>query len=218
MKIDPKCESTIRNFKNIPLPDNRPEWRKEIDPHNRWLKTFMGQGQQHTYWLYKVIDDVFKINPQIKKVIELGTGSGALSIVLGLHAIRIEDPENLNYLITIDHKVLHHRIKRLFHKLDIRYYNEDIFSPISIGRVCYHIQNKACFIFCDGGDKKREFNFYAPIVPPGSVIAAHDWTREIKMEHIEQTVKEQNLIPLFEEEWNREPDYIRTCFWKKTAG
>jgi hypothetical protein len=195
------------------MTDDRPEWRKEIDPHNRWLKTFMGQGQQHTYWLYKVIDDVFHQEKQIERVVELGTGSGALSVVLGLHAQRIG-----SHLLTIDHKKSWQRIDGLFKLLKIEYYEWDISALPTVCLIQNFIGDRPSLVFCDGGNKKWEFNNYAIDIPPGSVIAAHDWTREIKMEHIEQTVKEQNLIPLFEEEWNREPDYIRTCFWKKTGG
>ena len=54
---------------------------------DRWYKTFLGQHQQHTYWLYKVIDDIITDNPQLRRFVEIGTGAGALSVVLGLHAI-----------------------------------------------------------------------------------------------------------------------------------
>jgi hypothetical protein len=35
------------------------------------VNMFLGAKPQHTYWLYKVIDDVLRRNPQVEKFVEL---------------------------------------------------------------------------------------------------------------------------------------------------
>lgn len=35
------------------------------------------------------------------------------------------------------------------------------------------------FLYCDDGNKPREIQVYAPVLPPGSVLGVHDWGTEI---------------------------------------
>jgi len=55
-----------------------------------WHTHFIGQHMQHNYWLYAIIDRVMMANPQIRSVVELGTGAGAVSTVFGLWGIKKE--------------------------------------------------------------------------------------------------------------------------------
>ena len=71
------------------------------------------------------------------------------------------------------------------------------------------------FFFCDGGDKKREFNFYAPLLSSGSVIVAHDYGMEVLPEHIQGTVDRLKLEPIQSEDWRGGKDDIQTCLYLK---
>lgn len=44
--------------------------------------TFVGQYIRHNYYEYYMLDDIIENNPQIKSIIEIGTGNGALTMVL----------------------------------------------------------------------------------------------------------------------------------------
>tara|TARA_R100001443_G_scaffold12706_2_gene22413 strand:- start:3369 stop:4043 length:675 start_codon:yes stop_codon:yes gene_type:complete len=75
----------------------------------------------------------------------------------------------------------------------INYHHQDVFSKETIDHVSENIQEHKTFIFCDGGDKVKEFNTYAPLLKPGDCIAVHDWGVEIHMHQIEDTIKKYNL-------------------------
>lgn len=177
----------------------------------RWHNTFIGAKQQHTYWLYKVIDDILVSNPQIGRFIEIGTGQGALSIVLGLHSLARNTK-----LLTFDTQIRFSKsTQSIFDALSVKLIKDNCFTESSISDVIDWIGITPTFIFCDGDDKPREFNTFSQIVPRGSVIAAHDYSVEIKDSDIEEAVKCFNLRPLCKEEWIGGIDDIQTCFYYK---
>ena len=175
---------------------------------NQWHKLFLGVRQQHNYMLYQFIDDVLK-NTSIERFVEIGTGAGALSVVLGLHAV-IRD----THLLTLDTQVRggKYRLDKVFDALEIEFVQEDCFENVE--RILKHIDGKPCFFFCDGGNKSKEFNTFAPLLPAGSIIAVHDYeTKEIRAKDIEEVAKA--FTPVLEKYWREEKFDIRTCFYKK---
>jgi predicted O-methyltransferase YrrM len=178
---------------------------------DRWHNTFLGIHQQHTYWLYKVIDDVLDCNPQIDRFIEIGTGNGALSVFLGLHALK-----RGTFLFTYDIKERKAKkeLDQIFKALDIVFVQADCFDHPHLG-IVGDIETPI-FLMCDGGDKKKEFNYFAPFLPKGSIIAAHDYGVEILPEHISETVQTLELEPIIQDEWRKQPDDIQCCFYKVT--
>lgn len=174
-----------------------------------WRKSFVGYGQAHAFAMYDTIDKILDENKQIKGIIEIGTGSGSLSIFLGLECYeRAFQP-----LLTFD--IEKRILPLLFELLDIQFINQDCFSKESIKIIKSYLNSPILFI-CDGGNKKKEFNTFAPMLSKGSIIVAHDWTYEICYDDIKDTVKKLELEPIKEEEWCESPDYILTSFWKIT--
>ena len=167
----------------------------------------MGIYQQHTYWLYKVIDDVLNENKQIKGIVEIGTGLGALSIFLGLECYE----RNLKPLLTYDIKQV--AKPRLFDLLNIKAVARNCFDVESVNEIMEYIKEPVLFI-CDGGNKIKEFNFFAYLLPEGSIITAHDWDDEIRIDDVRKTVMEIGLKPLHKDDWVAPPDYIAMSFWK----
>ena len=92
--------------------------------YKRWYGTFLGFKQAHAYWMYKVIEDVIKSNKQIKGIIEIGTGHGALSIFLGLECYE----RGLKPLLTYDNIPPPAGEPKLFKLLGIRFIQRDIFN------------------------------------------------------------------------------------------
>lgn len=175
----------------------------------RWYKTFLGQRQQHTYWLYKIIDDVVTANPQIERFVEIGTGVGALSVILALHAV-----QRGHHLLTFDNRPeLHDSLLPVFRALNVKDSALDHWDCLGVIKI--FIDNRPTFFFCDGGDKSREFNLYAPHLASGSVIAAHDYGMEFQPEDIEETVSKLKLEPLQLEDWRGGKDDIQTCLYMK---
>ncbi len=188
---------------------SRPNNKDNPVVQERWYKTFLGQRQQHTYWLYKVLDDVVTANPQLERFVEIGTGVGALSVILALHAV-----QRGSRLLTFDNRPeLHEPLLPVFQALNVRDTGLDHWD--CFGAVYLLMDKRPTFFFCDGGDKSREFNFYAPYLASGSVIAAHDYGMECRPEDIEDTVTKLKLEPIQPEDWRGGKDDIQTCFYKK---
>ena len=173
-----------------------------------WYTSFLGVRMQHNYGLYKTFDDVLVDNPQIERFVEIGTGGGAVSVILALHATQRD-----THLLTFDTQTRGHKPKvdRIFKKLDVEFVEEDVFENIE--RIQKHIDGKPAFLFCDGGNKILEVNTFAPLLPSGSVIAAHDYGREVYPENVKDA--HVGYVPLYEERWLDTDIQIFTCFHKK---
>jgi hypothetical protein len=150
--------------------------------HPRWHKTFLGIYQQHTYWLYKVIDDILNEN-KIERIVEIGTGRGALSIILGLETYQ----RKLERFITVDLNEPKEAM-RLFKLLNIWFIQADCFD-------CHF---------------PKEFNYFVPKLKSGSIVAIHDWDREVLENDIDKSLVE----PIKKEDWNQNPDNLCTSFWR----
>lgn len=161
-----------------------------------WHLTFIGQYMQHNYWLYYMLDDIIGSNSQIKSIIEIGTGYGALTIVLGLYGIKNRIP-----VFTVDiNPELSKSIQHIFDVLHIQYNYGDCFNNDIITKIDNIIGSQPTYIICDGGDKSKEFNFWAPKIPVDSIISAHDWQAAISMEDIKDIV-DKCFIPYKSERW-----------------
>jgi cephalosporin hydroxylase len=53
-------------------------------------------------------------------------------------------------------------------------------------------------LFCDGGNKPREFQTFAPMTRAGSIIAVHDWRSETKPEDVEPLVLDGTVEPFLD--------------------
>jgi len=51
-------------------------------------------------------------------------------------------------------------------------------------------------LFCDGGDKIKEFNTFASSLKVGDIIGCHDWDMEISMTDIQDEIKKCGLKPV----------------------
>ncbi len=175
---------------------------------NDWHKTFLGVRQQHNYMLYRLIDEVLN-HQHIEKFVEVGTGAGALSVVLGLHAVN-----RGSHLLTFDTQVRGRKpmLDRVFDALEIEFVQGDCFDNVE--RILKHMDGKPCFFFCDGGNKPREFNTFATLLPFGSIIAVHDYeTKELCAEDIAEVASA--LTPVLEKHWRDDIFDVRTCFYRK---
>jgi cephalosporin hydroxylase len=151
---------------------------------------------QHSYYLYNVIDQVMIGNPDISGIVEIGTGYGALTEFLGLWGLSRGVP-----IVTVDHVNIHD--ENVLSALGITYFQTDEFSDEFIDYMKKFIDAYDRILFiCDGGNKPKEFNFWAPLLKTGSIIAAHDWGTEIKLSDISETVNKY-CTPYAQEGWNR---------------
>ncbi len=103
-------------------------------------------------------------------IIEIGTFSGGLSILFGqygflkgipVHTFDIEDKRQNS---------------AIFDALGIHFHVTDCFSTFGDALIKSLLTaSKRAFVFCDGGNKIREFNYYSDLLKSGDVICCHDY-------------------------------------------
>lgn len=118
-----------------------------------------------------MLEWVLTDNKDIKRIVELGTGNGALTLFFGLHMSM-----RAGKVLTFDIKKLmvpewHDLAKRL----NITFEKRNAFAPETVERVRSFIRDGRALIFCDNGDKKKEFPLYTRILKKNDLIMAHDW-------------------------------------------
>ncbi len=102
-------------------------------------------------------------------IIEVGTYTGGLSIHFGLygalkgipvHTWDIEDKRQNN---------------AIFHALSIQFHLDDCFSAKSDELIKSLLKTKRALVFCDGGNKIKEFIYYSDLLKKGDLICCHDF-------------------------------------------
>jgi hypothetical protein len=178
-------------------------------------RLFAGQRAQHSFVLYDYISQVLLDRPEVSAIVEIGTSLGALSIYLGLWGARRGIPvHTFDYsLFAFDpqHNVDEITAKPIFDKLGIVMHRADVFSDDGGREVSGLISGAPVLIFCDGGNKPREVQTFAPMVGDGSIVCAHDWPGEIKPEDVASVVEAARLVPWCQDKWN----FLATAFWFK---
>lgn len=117
----------------------------------------------------------FEEHPDLKTVIELGSGGHGLSIIFALHAVTRGFE-----LIMFDRKrydSLDWPLPRLL-RLEECSHVVDLFSVHGRERVLRLLDTAGLhpiLLFCDNGDKPREFATFAPRLQTGDCIGVHDW-------------------------------------------
>jgi len=181
---------------NKPTPQSL--WAVNSDISWQWHLSFMGQYQQHNYYLYYIIDRIMMQTPSLTKIIELGTGYGALTTVLGLWGIRKNIP-----VYTVDIKP--DKITPIKHVLDhlkISILERDIYSEETTKYLQEIIGNEPILMVCDGLDKSIEINTWVPLLPIGSIVCGHDYRTECIPEKIKD-ITDKHCIPFEEENWEK---------------
>lgn len=160
--------------------------------------TFCGVGFVHNYEAIHLFEQIFKkFRPA--RLIELGTGSGGLSSYLKILCV--------NYgtaFYTYDMKDYREqhpetKLQKLIKLSDSRFI-ADIFEKKTIENISEKIKKNGCsFIYCDDGNKVREFKTYVKFLKNGDIIGVHDWRIEIHAENIEDDIRTYKLIPIFDD-------------------
>lgn len=151
---------------------------------------FLGQRIQHSYAEIAFIDQVLT-EQTFKTLIEFGTAKGGLSLLLGIHALRVEGHA---YTFDVSGEPLLDLYARLKPLIPLTFLRMDVLSDEAVKRVSKLIQRSRTLIYCDA-QKKKEFNLYAPFLKRGDVIMAHDKGVEILYADIAETVKRIGLKP-----------------------
>jgi hypothetical protein len=168
-------------------------WNVTNENALQWHTVFLGRVMQHNYWLYYVIDDILRSN-KVKSIVEIGTGSGALTSVFGLWGI-IQELR----VLSIDNQDVG-TYKNVLKYIKVKLLIADEFLESTKDKILEFVNNEPTYLYCDGGDKKIEFNTFVPLLPRGSIVSVHDWGNECKLENIIE-VAGKYCKPYKEERW-----------------
>jgi hypothetical protein len=147
------------------------------------------------------------------QIIEIGTGVGGFSVFLYLSCLN-----HMTEFVTYDINPTRLMYRGLFNKLNIDYRVADVFGEAKETIINTIQQKGTTVLFCDGGNKIKEFNTFAPYLKKGDYILAHDYAYdksafddyikgkywndcEITLADISSVVDENNLKPFMNNQW-----------------
>lgn len=166
-------------------------------------RRFMGGGMSQSYAAIYWFEYYFEAH-RFDYVIEFGSQKGALSTyfanLAGITEAVFFDTFELYPEVAWNQRI-HEGCGHWFSKLSdispfINSYHDDIFGEKTFNHVKENMEQfDKTFIFCDGGNKIREFQMYAPLLRKNDRIAVHDWGLEIGINNIRETCDKYGLIP-----------------------
>lgn len=141
---------------------------------------------------------------QITRFVELGVHVGGLTAVM---APLVHHKVGFAYLaVEINPGIPVDTVKTL----PVTFLWGDCLDPAIISLVNDFIhQSPNAFIYCDNGNKPKEFATYAPLLRPGDLIAAHDYGTEITAADVGQVVSKNMLKEVYN------PMETRITSWRK---
>lgn len=118
----------------------------------------------------------FDIHPEIRSVVELGSGNGGLSLFFRLQAMQ----RGMRFF-TIDTAQCPAAQTELARAVGLAQccITEDMWANGSATVLSLLVNlPHPLVLLCDGGNKPREFQFFAPRLFPNDYVAVHDWMNE----------------------------------------
>tara|TARA_R100001440_G_scaffold68770_1_gene90401 strand:- start:119 stop:817 length:699 start_codon:yes stop_codon:yes gene_type:complete len=174
-----------------------------LDDVKKINRRFMGGGMSQSYAAIYFFEYYFEAH-RFDYIVEIGSQKGALSTyfanLAGITEALFFDTFEL-YPDMVWNQRIHEGCGHWFKKLSdispfINFYHKDIFSDESYQHIKDNMEQfDRTFIFCDGGDKIKEFKTYAPLLKQGDRIGVHDFGLELGWNSIEETCREYFLIP-----------------------
>lgn len=156
--------------------------------------TFMGTRFSQDWQDLFIWENFFEKYP-MKSFIELGTGSGGMSIFFALQCfsrgIQFHTFDHQRWLETDG------GLPALL-KMGDNYHIVDLFSDVGTKRVAQLIADlyKPMAIFFDNGNKPKEWQTFAPLLSPGDFCIVHDWGTEFLEEDMGDVKVERIMTDL----------------------
>ena len=126
------------------------------------------------------------------RIVEFGTWNGNFSIYLALWCLRRNADfytyDIINWKKATDsfNNNRESSANFLSQFLDGHFEPGNVLEEPLKTKIASLISSDGCTVlFCDNGNKKLEFNLYAPYLKPGDIIIVHDWKKEINPPDIE---------------------------------
>lgn len=144
--------------------------------------TFLGKRMAQSDKAITTWENVLK-KLDFTRIIEIGTFHGGFSIYLLLWTLGDRRKEFHTFDIINWRDYDHNPKIKNFLELDKYFHKMDVFENVGFIKNLINKQG-GNILFCDGGDKEREFNTFAPLLKRFDVIVVHDWLTEVKPENL----------------------------------
>ncbi len=162
---------------------------------------FIGGGMSQNYFAIPWFEYYFDTH-NFEYVVEIGSQKGALSTYFANMAAITESFIFDTYELYPDKDWFSREYEGTGHWFEqlsnispyINHHYENTFARSTYNHIKENMDQFKTFIFCDGGDKVRELNMYAPLLKKGDRIAVHDWNMEIGPTQVAPIMNENNLI------------------------
>jgi predicted O-methyltransferase YrrM len=162
--------------------------RKSNLIENDSLSAYNGWAAQQNDGVYEVMYNFIKeVKP--KQILEIGTALGGFTKFIAFAC------KNLNLdtkIISVDihHKDWYQEIRDMGVELNIENIFSEDYTQVNQKYVDFIKQDGTTIVFCDGGDKVKEFNVLSDFLKVGDLILAHDFAidRDYFNEHIYQKI------------------------------
>ncbi|MBU0846561.1 hypothetical protein KKH23_05175, partial [Patescibacteria group bacterium] len=135
----------------------------------------------------------------IKSIVELGSAAFGLSLFLALQA-KQRGMEFRTFDIRA-HDNLDSPLSKLVGLRD-NFVCGDIFGNVKYRLISLlvHELPHPVLLYCDDGDKPREFREFVPYLRVGDYVGVHDWGREIQLKDV--SIFDDAVVSLYWEEWH----------------
>jgi predicted O-methyltransferase YrrM len=174
--------------------------------------------EQNPNIIFHMNNLISEIKPDI--IIEIGTFAGGLTTLLRdlLQYNNLKDSIIYTYDILKPQYLIDKNLTNIVINVK-NLFTEDYQNLISDELLNLINNSKRTIVFCDGGNKKQEFNIISKIIKRGDVIMAHDYANniikfndkiknkfwnwvEIQESDIVDVSKKMNLIPFMQESFD----------------
>jgi hypothetical protein len=164
---------------------------------NIWANHFLGTQTIQCWDDLYIWERILNTHPEMQHVIEVGTGSGGLSMYLALQCYArgiLFSTYDFLYIPTF----VTHPVAKL---LNLHNRQVDCFAERHSVADLLRASAHPLVLLCDGGNKPKEFQTFVPMLQPGDIVAVHDWMNEFgpddakSVAHLVQMIEE----PLCEE-------------------
>lgn len=169
---------------------------------------FLGGKVAHRFCELDLLERVM-LAAGIKNVLEIGTGSGVLTTLFGIHAML-----RGGRMMTVEKsRVLNKGRANLLEMLSVNVYCDDCFCERirNAARAFLDVVGKPTLVYCDGGDKPKELATFAPECGIGDIIGVHDWGVELDWKDVPDVIK-THFEPLLDAEKD-----CRQMFWQRVT-
>ena len=173
------------------------EWAKSnsLNGNWEWGSSFCNVKLACNYFVFDIMSRHLAENPQIKRIVEIGTSTGGMALYLGMEAVRMGiefHTWNIVKETTPETDKILDRLGVIQHIGDV-FEHEKMIAELFSGQPVYYVE--------DGGNKYRGVETFTKYLEKDSLLSTHDYSQEIFSENLIATMETTQLLPLRVEEW-----------------